>query len=89
MRVRIEMRKPSINNNGVVKPAVRVGRQGPTEGVVEEVAKRLKKTGIVKVKVLKNCLKYYSCEEVAKKISSLTGATISEIRGHTFVLFKK
>lgn len=87
-KVRIEMRKP-YDNTGVSKPAVRVGKQGPTEGVVEEVAKRLKRTGIVKVKVLKSCLKNYSCEDVAEKLSSYTGAAIGEIRGHTFVLFKK
>ena len=87
-KVRIEMRKPN-NNSGVVKPTVRVGKQGPTNGVIEEVAKRLKRTGIVKVKVLKSCLKNYSCKDVAEKLSSHTGATISEIRGHTFILFKK
>ena len=87
--MKVEMRKPHDNNDCFVKPAVRVGKQGPTKGMVEEVAKRLKKTGVVKVKVLKSCLKDHSCKEIAEKLSSQTGATIGEIRGHTFILFKK
>ena len=38
------------------KPKVRVGKYGVTQGVVDEIVRRLEQNNVVKIKILKSCL---------------------------------
>ena len=71
------------------KPMVLIGKNGVTQGVVEEVSRKLDKNEIVKIKVLKSGLKAAGREEVAEEVSRLTESTLVETRGHTIILFRK
>ena len=71
------------------KPQVRIGRYGVTDGLIEEVKKRLRKDKVVKVKVLKSFLRSgIKMEEVAEEVASRTRSEIIDLRGHTFTLAK-
>jgi len=71
------------------KPTVWIGKNGITQGIVDDVTRKLKKDEIVKIKILKSGLKSGSCEELAEEVSRLTESTLIETRGHTIILFKK
>ncbi len=71
------------------KPQVRIGKYGVTDGLVEEVSKRLKKDKTVKVKVLKSLLAdEIKVEDIASKLAERTSSKIIDVRGHTFILAK-
>jgi RNA-binding protein YhbY len=42
----------------------------------------------VKAKILQTALKNVEARNIAAKIANQTGATLIEVRGHTFVLYK-
>lgn len=69
---------------------VRVGKRGLTPSVIEEIKRRLKVKGIIKVKMLKSSLKVTGMDrfQLAEKIAELTGAKLLEVRGRTLVLYR-
>jgi RNA-binding protein len=73
---------------GTEKPEVMIGKNGPTDFLVNEISKRLDHRKVVKVKILKSALVNTRTEVIAHKISDATGARIVEIRGHTFTLYR-
>jgi len=70
------------------KPTVCVGKNGASEDVLEEIEKQLKKQEMVKVRILKTALAHEEAKQIAVKIAEKTGASLVEIRGHTFMLYK-
>jgi len=70
---------------------VRVGKKGLTPSVIEEIKKRLKAKGIIKVKMLKSSLKVTGMDrvELAKKIAEAVNAQLLEVRGRTLVLYRE
>lgn len=67
---------------------IRIGKRGITSSLIEEISRNLKKTGIVKVRILKTGFKGHTTEEIAEKIAGATGSNIVRIIGHTFTLRK-
>lgn len=69
---------------------VQIGKQGLTEGVINEIKARLEKKEIVKVRILKSALTAtgLSRREIAEKVSHAVGATLVDLRGRTFILYK-
>lgn len=71
-----------------LKPQFNLGKNGITKTFIETVDKYLKAHEIVKIKSTvaesKDALKYYA-EEVAKE----TNSEIVEIKGYTFVLYRR
>ncbi len=65
-------------------PAIRIGKNGVTDGLINEVKRRLKQDCVVKVKVATED----NVEEVAKNIAEMVGAKLIETRGFTFILAK-
>jgi RNA-binding protein len=87
------MKKPVTSRKkrariGVEKPEVIIGKNGPTDFLVNEISRRLDHRKVVKVKILKSALANTRTEEIAHKISDATGARIVGIRGHTFTLYR-
>jgi len=82
--------KRSIKQNVTAeKPTVWVGKEGSTEKVVNEINRRLEQRGVVKAKILQTGLKNEEARDIAAKIANQTGAILIDVRGHTFVLYKK
>ena len=81
--------KRSIKQNlSLEKPTVLVGKEGSTEQIVNEINRRLELRGVVKAKILQTALQNEEARNIAAKIANQIGATLIEVRGHTFVLYK-
>ncbi len=67
---------------------VAIGKRGLTPGVIEEIRRRLKKEGVVKIRIHKAALVSMNMdrEAIAVTTASLTGSRLVEIRGRTFIL---
>lgn len=73
------------------KVDIQLGKSGLTEGFINEVKRRLKKQGVVKIRILKSYLKSGENDRrsIAGKVAELTGARLIEVRGNTFILALK
>jgi len=73
------------------EPHVSIGKRGITEGIINEVKRRLDDEGIVKVRLLKSATAKYGGRDVktiANEIAMLVGAKVIDVRGRSFVLIK-
>ncbi len=73
---------------GDAKPTVWIGKSGATTELVKEIALQLEKNKMAKCKILKSALSELEAKEVASQIAQQTRATLVEVRGHTFILYK-
>jgi RNA-binding protein YhbY len=55
---------------------------------MNEVNRQLDQHEVVKAKILQTALKDVETKEVATKVASQTDASLIEVRGHTFILYK-
>lgn len=69
---------------GGLKPTIHVGKDGVTEGLIEEVKLQIKKNKLVKVRLLPSA--EGSREEISRDIASKSGSRLVEIRGNTVLL---
>jgi len=66
-----------------------LGKEGASEAVVSQVESQLKSRELVKVKIQRSALREDEASDIATKIAASTGATLVEILGHTFTVYKK
>ena len=71
------------------KPTVWVGKEGATPQIVNEISRQLDKKEIVKAKILRSALQDEEAKSVASKIAQQTSSSLIEVRGHTFLLYKR
>ncbi|MBW9140790.1 MAG: YhbY family RNA-binding protein [Candidatus Aramenus sulfurataquae] len=64
---------------------VRIGKNGISDGVINEIKRRLKEHEVVKVRI---GMKDLDRREVAQRVASLTNSKVIEVRGYTFILKK-
>jgi RNA-binding protein len=57
--------------------------------LLKEIEKQLDKNEMVKVKVLKSALEENKAKEIASRIAEKTESSLVEVRGHTFMLYKR
>ena len=81
------MRKTDRKSRGDL-PTVRIGKRGITPSLIKEILKNLKKTGIVKVRILKTGFKDHTAEEIAMNIAEATDSNVTKMIGHIFTLRK-
>jgi len=74
---------------GAEKPSIWVGKGGATTQIMDEVSRQLDQREMVKIKALKSALRDEEAKAIAEKIAQGTEATIVDVRGHTFVLYKR
>ena len=69
---------------------VQIGKKGIYNGILKEIDRRLKEKGVVKVRIHKSALKAENMDRrnFAKKIAELVNATLPDVRGRTFVLYR-
>lgn len=70
-------------------PTVWVGKKQVSQELLKEIEKQLEKREVVKIKILKSALGEGKTTEIASTIAKQTEATLVEVRGHTFVLYKR
>lgn len=67
-------------------PALNVGKDGLTDGIIEAVKESLEANELVKIGVLKNCTE--DSRALSEAIASFTRAEVVQIIGKKIVLFK-
>lgn len=72
-----------------IEPIVRIGKNGLTQGTVNEIRLQLKKKKLIKIKLLKSFVQGQDKKELARKIASLTNSEIIESVGFILALHKK
>jgi len=72
-----------------LEATIRIGKNGITSSLIEEIKKQLKKRKIVKVKMLTSFVKIKNKKEAAKEIALKTNADIVNMTGFVFVLSRK
>ncbi len=67
-----------------------IGKRGVFEGVLKEIESRLKVKEFVKVRVLKSALRVSGLDRksIASYVAEKVGATLVDVRGRTFILYK-
>lgn len=71
------------------KPTVWIGKEGATQQIVNEISRQLDKKEIVKARIQRSALKDEEAKSVASKIAEQTCSFLVEVRGHTFLLYKR
>jgi RNA-binding protein len=70
-------------------PTVWVGKEGSTPQILGEISRQLDQHEVVKGRILQTALKDVDAREMVAKLAEETESTLIEVRGHTFVLFRK
>lgn len=72
-----------------IKPILRIGRNGLTTSVIEEIRSQLKARRLMKVLALRSYLADNTMEDAVSDIkNSIHGVHLIDVRGHTIVLYK-
>ena len=69
-------------------PTILIGKGGVSEEVLKEVEKQLDKKKMVKAKLLGTALQGGKTKQIAIEIAERAEASLVEVRGHTFMLYK-
>jgi RNA-binding protein len=77
-------KKQLIGKGSELEPTVHIGKEGLTDGVVEEVRAQVKRAKLVKVRLLPNS--ELSVDEVAAELSERSGTVVVDVRGFTVLL---
>lgn len=73
-----------IGRGSDLKPTVHIGKEGLTEGVVEEVRAQVKRAKLIKVRLLPNA--EMKAQEVASQLAERSGTVLVDVRGFTILL---
>ena len=71
------------------RPTVWIGKEGATIQIINEISKQLDTRKMIKAKILKNALQEEDATNIATKIAEQTESQLVEVRGHTFLLYKR
>jgi len=77
-------RKELIKKGSELDPTIHVGKEGLSEGIIEEVKAQVKRSKLIKVRVLPSADQ--DKDEVAEELAQRTGARVVETRGFTVLL---
>jgi len=71
------------------QPTVWVGKEGASRQVINEINRQLEQHEVVKAKIHQTALIEQETEALVTNIAAQTNATLIDLRGHTFILYKK
>jgi putative YhbY family RNA-binding protein len=66
-----------------------IGKDGASKELLSQVTNQLKARELVKLKVHRSALATIETTQLAEKIAESTNATLIEVMGHTFTLYKR
>lgn len=72
-----------------IETTVRVGKNGITESVLNEIKNQLKKKKVIKIKFLKSTKDLGTIKEFAEILEKKTEAIVLDVRGGTILLAVK
>jgi RNA-binding protein len=71
------------------KPTIWIGKSTVSARILDEIDKQLERSEVVKIRVLKTALKEEKTKDVVLKAAKQTNSTLVEVRGHTFILYRR
>jgi RNA-binding protein len=71
------------------KPTMWIGKEGLTPQLSNEIENQLEKKKMLKIKILKSALQQDTAQTIASKAAEQTGASLVEVRGHVFILYRR
>lgn len=71
------------------KPTLWIGKDGLTPQLSSEIEKQLNRNRMVKVRILKSALQTEPAKAIASGAAEQTGASLVEVRGHVFILYRR
>ena len=72
-----------------LEPVLRIGKNGLSEGTVNEIKTQLRKKKLIKIKLLTSFIQDKNKKDLIKEIASLTDSEVIESVGFVVVLNKK
>ncbi len=72
----------------LLEPVIRVGKEGLTSGLIQEVDRQLEDKGLIKVRFEKSAVRKWDRKELAERLAELVDAELVDVRGRTAVLFR-
>jgi RNA-binding protein len=73
----------------VIEPTIWIGKEGPSQKLIQHVQKQLDARELVKLKLQKSALTNSETENIAERISKATESVLIDVMGHTFTVYKK
>jgi RNA-binding protein len=71
------------------KPTIWIGKDGLTPQLSNEIENQLEKKKMLKIKILKSALQQDTAQTIASKAAEQSGASLVEVRGHVFILYRR
>ncbi len=73
------------------RPDIHIGKKGVTQQVLNEIENRLKREGVVKIRILRSAIETTGMDrrELARFVAEKLGVRLVEVRGRTFILAKE
>jgi len=84
-----EIRRRIKRELSAERPTVWIGKNGISQEVLVEVDGQLERTEMVKVRILKAVLDENNAKAIADEVAQQTESVLIEVRGHTFMLYRK
>ena len=86
----MQMKIKQLKEKGkLLEPVIRIGKNGLTNNLIEEIKKQLKKKELIKVKMLRSFLQDKNKKAVAKDLAQKTDSTLIDLVGFTVILSKE
>lgn len=80
---------PQLRDKAVqLEPSIRIGKNGVTSGILNEIQVLLEKKELVKIKILQGSLEQSQKEELIREVVGKTGALLVQQVGLTFTLYR-
>jgi RNA-binding protein len=70
-------------------PTIWIGKDGLTPQLSSEIENQLEKKKMLKIKILKSALQQETAKVIASKAAEQAGASLVEVRGHVFILYRR
>lgn len=81
--------KELLEKTNLLKPVLRIGKNGLTENVIKELKNQLKKKKLIKVKLLKSFIEGKDKKKIVAEIAAQTNSKLIQQIGFVVVLYKK
>jgi len=85
----VRMKRRIKRRLGGEKPTIWIGKNRFSRKILREIENQLEKKEMVKIRILKSALQEDEAKGIASRIVEETGASLVEVRGHTFMLYKR
>ncbi|MFC1691198.1 YhbY family RNA-binding protein, partial [Nanoarchaeota archaeon] len=69
-----------------IEPVVRIGKNGLTPAIIDEIKNQLRKRKIIKIKILKSALQQKTKKEFSDEIAEKTGSNLLKLIGSVIIL---